>query len=196
MALCAITALVLWSCRRPILRSIGGFLVRQDEVVHADALYVLGGSPIDRTLEGMKLVGAGYAPAITFTGESPNEVLLLFGIDSSEAALGARVAMLSGFDTTRISLVKHGTSTYEEAEGVRAHALAKGQDTIIVVTTDFHTRRVGQVFRKAMGGTGITVIVRAAKAVRYDTDRWWRSEEGLLMVNNEYMKLMYYAVKH
>ncbi|MBK7383159.1 MAG: YdcF family protein [Flavobacteriales bacterium] len=191
-----ILVILLWSARRPILRSIGDLLIRTDQLHHADALYVLGGSPIDRTLEGMELVREGYAPAITFTGESPNEILQLFGIDSSEAALGERVAMISGFDSTRIQLLKRGTSTFEEAEAVHDRTLALHQDTIIVVTTEFHTRRVGQVFRKAMTGSGITVIVHAAHSMHYDADHWWHSEEGLLMVNNEYMKLMYYAIKH
>jgi hypothetical protein len=30
----------------------------------------------------------------------------------------------------------------------------------------------------------------------YDPERWWDTEEGLLMVNNEYVKLLYYALKY
>lgn len=195
IAFIALGMIVLWSVRRPILRSVGQFLIREDELLHADELYVLGGSPIERTIEGLKLVRSGYANSMTFTGGSPDEDLLLFGIDTCEGGLGARVAHLSGFDSTRIHVLRKGTSTWEEAEAVREWALANAQDTIMVVTTEFHTRRVGNVFRKAMGTSGITVIVRAAPSIHYDPDRWWRSEEGLIMVNNEYAKLIYYAFR-
>jgi hypothetical protein len=36
----------------------------------------------------------------------------------------------------------------------------------------------------------------AANSLVYDSDSWWTSEEGLLMVNNEYVKLLYYLVKY
>lgn len=187
---------LIWLFRMPLLRHGGEFLIREDPLVRADLLYVLGGSPIERAAEGARLVQAGHAPRAVFTGSPPNELMQVFGIDSSEAGLGMRVAELSGLDRARMEPLAEGTSTAEEAAAVRAHAASHGADTIIVVTTEFHSRRVRQVFRKAFRGGSTVVIVRAARSRRYDADHWWRSEEGMIMVNNEYMKLVYYALKH
>lgn len=185
-----------WFLRIPLLKGLGGFLIHDDPLSHADAIYVLGGSPVERGEEGARLVLAGYATRAVFTGEPRNELLEAFGIDSSEAGLGMHIAEQHGLTAERVEGLHQGTSTAEEAQAVRAHAERIGADTIIVVTTEFHTRRVSRVFRRAFRGTGTVVLVRAARSNRYDADRWWDSEEGLIMVNNEYMKLLYYAFKH
>lgn len=192
----ALVGLLLWIFRLPLLRQAGSFLIREDQLAHADLLYVLGGSPMERAAEGARLVREGYAPRAVFTGSLPNELMQLFGIDSTEAGIGMHVADLAGLEHSRMEALNEGTSTAEEAAAVLAHASVHGADTIIVVTTEFHSRRVGQVFRKAFRGTSTVLIVRAARSQRYDADQWWRSEEGMIMVNNEYMKLLYYAVKH
>ena len=189
-------AIVLWCSRFAIMGGVGHFLVREDDAVQADAIYVLGGSPVDRALEGVRLQRAGLAPRVVFTGSMPNDILLFYGMERSEAAIGADVARRDSFPNERIELLEIGTSTFEEAQAVRAHAQSRGYDTVMVVTTEFHTRRTGQVFRKALRGAGVTVIVRAASSSHYDADRWWDSEQGLLMVNNEYVKLLYYALHH
>ncbi|MBK9175755.1 MAG: YdcF family protein [Flavobacteriales bacterium] len=196
LAALLLIVMLIWVFRTPLLRKGGEFLIREDPLVHADLLYVLGGSPVERAAEGARLVQAGYAPRAVFTGMPPNELMQLFGIDSSEAGLGMRVAELSGLDREHMESLAEGTSTAEEAAAVRAHAASIGADTIIVVTTEFHSRRVRQVFRKAFRDGSTVVIVRAALSKRYNADQWWRSEEGMIMVNNEYMKLVYYALKH
>lgn len=196
--LAALMVLLLagWLCRTALLRATGRFLIREDALVQADAIYVLGGSPEDRTMEAMRLQQEGWAPRIICTGETVNDLLLLHGIARTEAALGRDVAHREGFPPEQLELLERGTSTFEEALAVLGHAHGRGYDTVMVVTTDFHTRRVGQVFRKRLGPAGITVVVRAARSARYDADRWWTSEDGLIMVNNEIMKLGWYALRH
>lgn len=191
-----LACLSCWLLRYRILGGIGDCLIHEDALAHADALYVLGGSPVERAAEGARLVDAGYAPMAVFTGSLPNELLMAFGIDSCEGGLGAAIARQAGLDSARAVILREGTSTKEEADAIRAHAESIGADTVIIVSTEFHTQRVSRVMRKALKGSGITVIVRAARSLRYDADRWWASEEGMIMVNNECMKHLYYAIKH
>ncbi|MCB9183634.1 MAG: YdcF family protein [Flavobacteriales bacterium] len=186
----------IWLFRQPLLRAAGGFLVKEDPLAHADVVYVLGGAPIERAEAGARLVLAGYAPEAVFTGEPPNELLQSFGIDSAEAGLGMHVAQLHGLPLERMRALRVGTSTAEEAVAVRTDAERLGADTILVVTTDFHTRRVSRVFHKVFRGSGTIVLVRATPSHHYSAARWWETEEGMIMVNNEYTKLMYYAFKH
>jgi uncharacterized SAM-binding protein YcdF (DUF218 family) len=192
----SVLLLLLWLVRFPILRSIGNALIHEDALTRADAVYVLGGSPLERAAEGARLVIGGYAPLAVFTGSPVHELLSEFGVDSCEAGLGASIALRSGLPAERTLILRVGTSTKEEAEAIRAHATSIGADTVIVVSTEFHTQRVSRVMRKAMKGTGITVVVRAVRSQRYDADQWWASEEGMIMVSNECMKHLYYAIKH
>ena len=196
LASLVVLVMIAWFCRIGILRSIGGFLVREDAPAHGDAMYVLGGAALERSIAAERFFREGWASHIVFTGANTPDALGVFGIKGTEAAMGQRVSLLAGVPVEHTELLEVGTSTWEEAQAVRDHALAHQYDTVLVVTTEFHTRRVGNVFREAIEPSGITVLVRAAPSVRYNPARWWEKEDGLLMVNNEYVKLVYYLWKY
>lgn len=195
-AVVAALPLIGWMLRHQTLSALGRFLVREDALVRADAIVVLGGAPMDRAPLGAQLLREGWAPVIVFTGGVKDDELALYGIDRSEAALGLDAARLDSALIPRAMILEVGTSTQEEAEAVRTQAVERHWSRIIVVTTEFHTRRAGRVFRKALGPAGVAVVMRAAPGHDYEAARWWESEGGLLMVNNEYMKLLWYALKH
>jgi uncharacterized SAM-binding protein YcdF (DUF218 family) len=182
--------------RVPLLRAVGNFLVRADATMPSDALYVLGGAPLERGQEGALALAEGVAAVAYCTGSQVPRSLELEGIDRTEAALSRNVAIAAGADSAQVRLLEVGTSTLEEAQAIVAHALAAGYDDITIISTEFHSRRVGRVFRKQAAGTGLRIHVRIAASQVYDSAYWWKSEEGLLMVNNEYVKLLYYLIKY
>lgn len=182
--------------RERLLHAAGAFLIKEDVAQHADVLYVLGGAPFDRGSHAAHLLASGLAPIAYTTGSNFSSILKAEGREVSEAELSRMAAIRAGASTQRILPFPFGTSTFEEAQGVLHHAQRLQVDTIVVLTTDFHTRRVGQVFRKRFAGSGIHVLVASAPSSDYDADRWWNSEQGLLMVNNEYVKTLFYALKY
>ncbi len=185
-----------YGLRFPILRATGAMLIAEDPRVPCDAIYVLGGSPLERGALGGELLMEGLAPVVYCTGSTTPTTLLTLGLTHSEAQLSRIAAMDTGADSTRVIAVNEGTSTFEEAELIIAQAERLGYNDIGIISTEFHSRRVGRVFRKRAKGTGIVIHVFAASSQRYNSKRWWASEEGLLMVNNEYVKLGYYLLKH
>ena len=187
-----VLVLLIWLFRIPILRATGDALVKEDRNAKGDALYVLGGAVVERALAAKRFMDEGVAPVLVCTGSNSPDVLRLYGLQRSEAEISRRVAVLAGVPEVLTSVLEEGTSTWEEALAVRDHALINGYDTVVVVTTEFHTRRVSRVFNKVLSPAGLTVMVRAAPSARYNPACWWTSEEGLLMVNNEYVKLLYY----
>ncbi len=189
-------AFVFWLFRVPALRVVGNFLIKEDLVPTCDAIYVLGGAPLERGAEAARLLGMGVAPVAYCTGENIPHALLAEGLHSNEAELSRRSAMQAGADSTRIMLLPLGTSTWEEAAAILEHARGQGSSSVTILSTEFHLRRVGRVFRKRFKGTGIDVHFRAAPSLHYDPKAWWKSEEGLLMVNNEYVKLCYYLLRY
>ncbi len=187
---------LLFAFRVPLLHGFGSLLIKEDALVHADAIYVLGGSPRERGAKGAELLQQGWASTMIATGSNIPGVMEGEGIMLNEAVLSKRAALRAGADSTRIRLIEKGTSTWEEAALIHADAMEQRYDTVLVVSTEFHLRRVSRVFRKRFAGSGVHLRFVAANSLVYDSDRWWTSEEGLLMVNNEYVKLLYYLIKY
>ncbi|MCW5898423.1 MAG: YdcF family protein [Flavobacteriales bacterium] len=185
-----------WLVRRPLLRAVGDHLITPDPQMRCDAIYVLGGSPLERGLAAAHLLDRGLAPVAYCTGSNIPTVLEAAGFTWNEAELSRMAALRAGADSARVQLLPRGTSTWEESNAIFLHAWMLGHDTITVVSTEFHLRRVRRVFRKRFAKEGMTVLLHGATSDRYDHRQWWRSEEGLLMVNNEYVKLVYYLLRY
>jgi uncharacterized SAM-binding protein YcdF (DUF218 family) len=195
--LVALSLLVLLASGwRFFLRGMATVLIAEDAPTRVDVAYVLGGGPVERGGRGAELLRAGLCDTLVTTGVNIHRVLEAEGVLFTEAELTARAAYRAGADSTRMRLLQNGTSTWEEAAAVLRDAQAHGHDSIAIVSTEFHLRRVRRVFRKHFDDTGIAVFTVAAYSPMYDHRAWWESEEGLLMVNNEYVKTLYYWLKY
>jgi len=195
--LVALSLLVLLASGwRFLLRGMATVLIAEDAPTRVDVAYVLGGGPVERGGRGAELLRAGLCDTLVTTGVNIHRVLEAEGVLFTEAELTARAAYRAGADSTRMRLLQNGTSTWEEAAAVLRDAQAHGHDSIAIVSTEFHLRRVRRVFRKHFDDTGIAVFTVASYSPMYDHRAWWESEEGLLMVNNEYVKTLYYWLKY
>lgn len=188
--------LILFLCRRPIMRGMGAFLITEDEAVHADAIYALGGASLERGTEAARLFNAGYAPRVVCTGGNVPATYLADGIDRSEADVTRDVAIRNGVPPEHCTALERGTSTQEEAQAILAATKAAGEDTVMIVSSLFHLRRIGFVFRDRFADEGITVLLRGAPSHSFKEEEWWRYEDGLIMCQNEYVKLFYYWWKY
>jgi uncharacterized SAM-binding protein YcdF (DUF218 family) len=65
-------------------------------------------------------------------------------------------------------------STAEEASAVRDCLLRNGAKSVIVVTSDYHTRRARYIFQRVLAGTGITVRVHPVVNKEYWEPHWWQ----------------------
>jgi uncharacterized SAM-binding protein YcdF (DUF218 family) len=188
--------LAVYVLRFPLLRATGNFLISSDPIQPVDAVYVLGGSSLDRGLAGHAVLQQGVAPVVYCLGANIPSSLEAEGLMITEGQLTTNVMLRAGSDPRRVRPLPEGTSTQEEAIAILAHARQLGMDTIMVISTHHHTRRVGMVFRRRFREQGIHVVLLGAPSSQYDAQRWWEREEGLLMVNNEYVKLLYYMLKY
>ncbi len=181
---------------RSLLRGMGTVLITEDPPVHVDVAYVLGGGPVERGGRGAELLRAGLCDTLVTTGVNIHRVLEAEGVLYTEAELTKRSACRAGADSLRVRLLQNGTSTWEEAAAILRDAQAHAHDSIAIVSTEFHLRRERRVFRKHFDGTGLAVLTVAANSPKYDHRAWRETEEGLLMVNNEYVKTLYYWLKY
>jgi uncharacterized SAM-binding protein YcdF (DUF218 family) len=190
--------LVLLICRMrvPILQALGNHLITEDPVTRVDAVFVLGGSVKDRGVEAARVYEQGLSDRFVFTGAPVPSALEALGIDSTEAECTRNSAVVAGMPLALTITLNKGTSTFEEAEALLEFAIAERLDTVMVISNRFHLRRIGFVFRDRFRKAGITVLLHGAPSSTFDERSWWTSEEGLIMLNNEYVKLAYYRLKY
>ncbi len=184
--------------KNPILRGIGSFLVVNDPLSQADVICVLAGDPGERCAWAAKLYAREMAPTLILTGGITNGSLEILGLDLNDADIGRIALLQAGVDSVAIDILPEGSSTWEEADFLLNYCLQKNWKRVIVVSSSFHTRRVHGVFVNKFKQAGIEALISGAPPLPgdYKLETWWKSEKGLLFVNNEYLKLMYYAWKY
>lgn len=182
--------------RNPLLRSVGYFLVVEDPKQQVDAIYVLSGNSFDRGMEGYQLYKEGWAPKVVCLGGETNTALELYGINDLTSTVTSNVLKEAGMPQEAIELLPEGTSTYEEFEAIIQHCQEHKYDKVMVVSSLFHTRRIHTFFRQRMYFSGVEMVLRGVQDGGFEMDAWWKKEPGLLFVNNEYIKMVYYWLKY
>lgn len=173
------------------------WLVVQDPVTRADGIFILSGNVVWRAPLAAKLYREGRAPRLLVTGGYYSDYfLVLTGEQLTDAEVVARVLARLGVPRPAMTLVKGGTSTYEEALILRRQVEALGLRSVIVVTSNLHSRRARWVFRKVLDGRPVALTFVEADHAVFTPRDWWRHEEGLITVSNEYIKLLYYLLKY
>lgn len=186
----------LWWMRFPILRAASQYLMPEDPLQHVDAIYVLGGSSLDRGKEAARVMHAGWSPVVYFTGGNIPTAMESIGVMRTEAEICLEAAVRAGLASEKGHALRVGTSTMEESLFIRVHAKRHGYKRVMVISSLFHLRRIGKVFEAPFAQEGITVLLHGAPSDLFDEARWWQYEEGLIMLNNEYAKLLYYAWRY
>jgi uncharacterized SAM-binding protein YcdF (DUF218 family) len=192
--------ILLFIFRKPIFRGAGNFLIKESPLEKADAIFVLGGNVFDRPIEAFEIYKAGYAKNIITLGANSGFTQLAMNSTADPLSVADAVVMYDfllekGVRTEDVRPIVEGTSTKEECEAILNYAMLRYYKKIIVVSDLFHTRRIHNVFVDYFAAEGIEVIVRGASHSEYDESTWWNYEGGLIMVNNEYVKLMFYFLK-
>jgi uncharacterized SAM-binding protein YcdF (DUF218 family) len=132
---------------------------------------------------------------VVVSGERVRPELEVIGLPLSDAEVNARVLAQHGTPRDAIVILKEGTSTYEDAVALHRWATATaGLRRILAVTSPTHSRRARRTLARAFRGTNIAIAVRPCPSET--TAGWWRHEDSLLRVINEYIKLAYYAVAY
>jgi len=196
LGIIAILFLTIYFFRRPVMRAAGNYLICEDEIQQAEAIFVLSGGPADRAAEAARLLKKGWAAEVVCTGESVPSLFEVIGDSTDEADLSRMALEQEGVPKSQITVVHEGTSTREESQIIAAYCKSRGWKKIIVLSDKFHTNRIDYAFRKMFEEAGIEMILRGSPSTAYKEENWWASETGMLMVNNEYVKLFYYYLHY
>jgi uncharacterized SAM-binding protein YcdF (DUF218 family) len=163
------------------LAGLGGYLVRASAPVPADLIVVLAGDFTgNRILTGAGLVRHGYAPQALISGPSG-----AYGM--YECDLAIQFAVGHGYPQSYfIRLPNEARSTREEAAVIVAALRQRHVHRLDVVTSDYHTRRAGNIWRAAAQGIDIHMV--AAPDEYFSASGWWKNREGRKTFLLEWLK--------
>ncbi|MCF8019100.1 MAG: YdcF family protein [Vallitaleaceae bacterium] len=175
---------------------LGKWLVDEDEIVKSDIIVVLMGSVPDRILEAVDLYHDGLADQIVMVNSHMvgYDILLSRGVKiPGNAQLSKSAANLLGIqDEDALILDGDAKSTQDEAIVIKEYLKDKENiDSIILVTSKYHSARAKKIFVKALDGLNQEVIVTSSpsKYDTYNSEQWWRNREDVKRVIIEYLKL-------
>lgn len=180
------------------LSRLGAFLVVQDPLARADAIFVLGGTRYERPLEAVELYNAGWAPTVTLMQQIADngEVdLMKRGVPyNREVDEQIEVMGRLGVPRSAIVVMEQANSTADEATALRDIATRRQWKRVIIVTSKQHTRRARLVMRRRLAGTGVEIVVRSSRLDAADVDRWWQNRSTLRFTLFETQRLLGYWI--
>lgn len=164
VALC----LGLYIARHPIMRFAAESWVIDEPAAHADAIVVLGGDNFygDRATHAAKLFRQGVSNRVVASGKRLRP-------GAGEAELMEHDLIERGVPKDKIlALPQDASSTMEEALQLRRLAQQRAWKSIVVVTSNYHTRRSRYIFQKEFP-PNIAICVASAPDGDFDPSRWW-----------------------
>ena len=151
---------------------LAGLYVVDDGLEPADAVVALRGSPEEqqiRTEEAAKLVRRRYAPILLLSVNA----IPYFG--HPERQFIEEYLNQQGFPAQQLRFCENtGNSTAEEALAVRDCLERMGAKEIILVTSEYHTRRSRFIYQRVLSGSGIVFRVHPAYSNQFWDKHWWR----------------------
>ena len=182
--------------RVEIFTALGNFLIVEDDVESVETAFVLSGGAFDRGNHTANLKNLDFINNIYCTGANQPPDFKALKIDMLESELTRKNIISQIDDSTKVSLIRIGTSTKEESDAILNFCKENNIKECLIISSMFHTRRIHKTFKKKFKEEGITVYISGAKSSAYDEKQWWKSENGLIALNNEYIKLVYYLIKY
>jgi uncharacterized SAM-binding protein YcdF (DUF218 family) len=176
--------LALYVFSTPLLATAAHLLIEDDSPRKAEAIVVLGGDAYgDRTLKGAQLAKEGYAPFVIVSGPPG-----LIGYASSEEI---QFAGQHGYPPSlfrEIDLPAEAESTRTEEDFLGKYLAARGIKSILLVTSNFHTRRAKKLWQRENPAIAVAVVP-SVDPLRYFTPQtWWKTRAGQKIFLMEWLK--------
>ena len=164
----------------------GRILVVRD-LRKADAILVLDGEADRRPALALELLRQGYAPRVLLDASSDARLYHLTPVQIAEEYIRTLPPEPAG----SVSVCgMSALSTMEEAAQARRCLDAVGARSLLVVTSEYHTRRALSVFRHSFPDRPVGV----AGAVEPDQFgvRWWRHRQWAKVTLGEWTRLIWW----
>jgi DUF218 domain len=176
----AVAALVVFAVN-------AGRMLVVDAPEKSDVILVLAGETDHRPARALELLDQGFGHTVVIDVPAATNI---YGF--TEVQLAERyVQSLPQSAHVRVCPIE-GLSTKDEShDAAKCLARAEGR-RVLVVTSDFHTRRALSVFRHEVQGKSFSVAA-ARDGTQFGT-RWWRHRQWAKTCADEWMRLMWWML--
>jgi len=188
----AVGLLVLLVINAFALVSAANWLHVKNEAVDADAAIVLAGDP-SRAFYAADIFMSGYVRHIYISrAERLNSFRLLDDLGVSfprREEIYRQVLLKKGVPEKAITIVgSKSISTVDEALVIKT-LFSETPETLLVITSPYHIRRVQMIFRDVLPGIEFTVL-----ATPYESfpEKWWRDQAAARNILLELAKIIFY----
>jgi len=180
-----------------IVPNLGQWLVVIDELPESDIIVVLMGSVYDRILEAADLYNEGYSDRIVLINSYivAKDIIISRGIKVYGDTLISKMAAidLGILEEDIIVLDGNSRSTQDEALTIREYIRNNKEiESIILVTSKYHSGRAKKIFKKALSvlDREIDIYSSPSKYDPFNVNQWWKDREDIKWVVLEYLKLV------
>ncbi len=177
----AVFCAVLYLARGPLLRLAGESWIIDDPLDRADAIIVLSDDNFyaDRATRAADLYRHNMAPVVVASGRRLRPYA---GI----AELMEHDLVERGVPKDKIVRVAHNAeNTREEAQALVQQALEHKWRSVIVVTSNYHTRRARYIFLHVLPAQ-FQVRVTGSHDGDFDPEHWWQTRQSLKALTREF----------
>jgi hypothetical protein len=167
-----------------ILAAMAGRFLVVNQPRKADAMVVLAGETDRRPSRGLELLDQGYAPRLILDVPAGTKIY-----QRSQAELAKEyVERLPQASSITICPI-YGQSTRDEVHDVSRCLQGTNARSILLVTSDYHTRRALSIFNRVSPGH---YSIAAAFDEREFGVQWWQHREWAKVAFDEWLKLMWW----
>lgn len=175
----------LYFVRHPIFRFAAESWVIEDPLEKADVLMVLSDDNFyaDRATRAAELFREGKAPWVVASGRRLRP-------SAGIAELMEHDLVERGVPKDKIlRFAQDGDSSREEAEALAKLAKTKKWHKAIIVTSNYHTRRVRYIFRRVFP-QDMEIRVAGARDGDFDPENWWEKRKSIKLFMREITGMM------
>jgi len=181
----AVFCFAVYLARHPLLRWAAEAWIVEDPMQHAAAIIVLGDDNFyaDRATRAAELFRQGNAPLVVASGRRLRP-------DAGIAELMEHDLIARGVPKDRILRFPQDVdSTKEQAEALARFVVDHHWSRIIVVTSNYHTRRARYIFRLVFP-QDFVVLVASARDADFDPQQWWLKRESIKKLTGEFVGML------
>jgi uncharacterized SAM-binding protein YcdF (DUF218 family) len=176
---------VVYFARHPLMRFVAESWIVEDQLQSADALVVLGDDNFyaDRATRTAELFREGKAPLVVGSGRRLRP-------SAGIAELMEHDLIERGVPKEKIMRLAHNADgTQEEANAVLQLAIDRKWHSVIVVTSNYHTRRARYIFRHVFPRE-IAVRIAGARDGDFDPQKWWEKRKSIKELTREFAGML------
>jgi uncharacterized SAM-binding protein YcdF (DUF218 family) len=158
-----------------------------DQPQKSDVIVVLAGETNARPARALDLLRQGVAPRVFLNAQANNQIY-----DQQLIGIAQKYVDTIG-EASRVSVCPvYGLSTVAEADDVRRCLQSIGAHRVLIVTSEFHTRRSLMILRHRLPQYEFNIA--AARDPAHFGESWWTNREWAKVTLDEWLKMFWWEL--